>query len=75
MAHGLNSSKSFARPARQAIEKASENSIDSFQSEQRRMSNSEQRRMSNLALRLARRAQNRLIDNEGKLPGSTLFSK
>jgi len=67
MAHGLNSSKSFARPARQAIEKASENSIDSFQSEQRRMSN--------LALRLARRAQNRLIDNEGKLPGSTLFSK
>lgn len=37
MAHGLNSSKSPARPARQAIEKASESSIDAFKNEHRKM--------------------------------------
>jgi hypothetical protein len=67
MAHGLNSTKSPARPARQAIETASENSIDAFQNEHRKISN--------LAMRAARRAQNRLIDNEGRNPGSSIFSK
>jgi hypothetical protein len=67
MAHGLNSSKLPARPAHQAIEKASENSIDSFQSQRRRLDN--------LAMRVARRAQNRLIENEQRNPGNTLFSK
>jgi hypothetical protein len=67
MAHGLYSSKSPARPARQAIEKASESSIDAFKSEHRKMDN--------FAMRVARRAQNRLIDNEQRIPGSTIFSK
>ena len=67
MAHGFNSTKSFARPAHQALEIASETEIDCFKDEKRRIRN--------LALRLARRAQNRLLDNEGKLPGTTLIYK
>ncbi|MGA1980984.1 MAG: hypothetical protein ABSG84_00815 [Acidobacteriaceae bacterium] len=67
MAHGLNSSKTPARPAHQAIEKASDNSIGSFKSEHRRLDN--------LAMRWAKRAQNRLIANEHRDPGNTLFSK
>jgi hypothetical protein len=67
MAHGLNSTKTAARPARQAIETASESSIDAFKNEHRKMSN--------LAMRIARRAQNRLIENEGTVPGSTIFTK
>jgi hypothetical protein len=67
MAHGFNSTKSPARPARQAIETASESSIDAFKNEHGKISN--------LAMRTARRAQNRLIDNEGRNPGSTIFSK
>jgi hypothetical protein len=67
MAHGLNSTKSPARPARQAIEKASESSIDAFKTQHRKLSN--------LAMRIARRAQNRIIENEGKRSGNTIFSK
>jgi hypothetical protein len=67
MAHGFSSSKSYARPAHQAIEKSSEDSIDAFKSKHNKLSN--------LAMRTARRAQNRLIYNEGRNPGSLLFSK
>jgi hypothetical protein len=67
MAHGLNSSKTPARPSRQAIETASESSIDAFKNQHRKVSN--------LAMRFARRAQNRILDNEERLPGSTIFSK
>jgi hypothetical protein len=67
MAHGLNSTKSHARPSRQAIEHASESSIDAFKTASRKMNN--------FAMRIARRAQNRLLDNEQRLPGSTIFSK
>jgi hypothetical protein len=67
MMYGLNSSKSPARPAHQAIEKASENSIDAFKTEHRKLDN--------LAMRWAKRAQNRLLVNEQRNPGNTLFSK
>lgn len=67
MTHGFNSSKTPARPAHQAIEKASDDSINAFKSRQQKLAN--------LALRGARRAQNRLLDNEERIPGSTLFSK
>jgi hypothetical protein len=67
MTHGFNSSKTPARPAHQAIEKSSENSIDAFKTEHQKIDN--------LAMRAARRAQNRLIDNEENIPGSTIFSK
>lgn len=67
MAHGLNSTKSPARPAHQAIEKASESSIDHFKTQHRRLDN--------LAMRWAKRAQNRLLNNEQRTPGNTIFSK
>jgi hypothetical protein len=67
MAYGLNSSKTPARPAHQAIEKASEDSIDAFKTSQQKLDN--------LAMRTARRAQNRIIDNEENIPGSRIFSK
>jgi hypothetical protein len=67
MAYGLNSTKTPARPAHQAIEKSSEDSIDAFKTPHQKLDN--------LAMRAARRAQNRLIDNEEKIPGSTIFSK
>jgi hypothetical protein len=67
MAHGFNSTKTPARPAHQAIEKASETSIDEFKTKQHKIDN--------MAMRGARRAQNRLLYNEGNIPGSTLFSK
>jgi hypothetical protein len=67
MTHGFNSSKTPARPAHQAIEKASDDSINAFKSGPHKLAN--------LAMRSARRAQNRLLDNEERIPGSTLFSK
>jgi len=67
MAHGFNSTKTPARPAHQAIEKASETSIDEFKTRRHKMDN--------MAMRGARRAQNRLLDNEQNIPGSTIFSK
>jgi hypothetical protein len=67
MAHGLSSSKTPSRPARQAIEKASESCIDDFKSQHRKLDN--------LAMRSARKAQNRILDNEGRIPGSSIFSK
>jgi len=67
MAHGFSSTKTYARPAHQAIEKASESSIDDFKNPQTRLNN--------IAMRAARKAQNRLLDNEEKIPGSTIFSK
>jgi hypothetical protein len=67
MAHGFSSTKTYARPAHQAIEKASENSIDDFKTPQTKLNN--------VAMRGARRAQNRLLANEENIPGSTIFSK
>lgn len=67
MAHGFNSTKTPARPAHQAIEKASETSIDEFKTKQHKIDN--------IAMRGARRAQNRLLDNEQNIPGNTIFCK
>jgi hypothetical protein len=67
MTHGLGSFKTPSRPAHQAIEKAPADSINEFQTPQRRMDNR--------AMRFARKAQNRMLDNEEKIPGSTIFSK
>ncbi|HWB32508.1 MAG TPA: hypothetical protein VG714_04980 [Acidobacteriaceae bacterium] len=67
MARGLSSTKMYARPAHQAVEKASETTIDRFQTSDRRIRN--------IAMRLARRAQNRILANEANNPGGTLFCK
>lgn len=67
MTHRFSSFKAPSRPAHQAIEKAPANSIDEFQTPQRRLDNQ--------AMRFARKAQNRMIDNLENIPGSTIFSK
>jgi hypothetical protein len=67
MTHAFTSFKTPARPAHQAIEKAGHESVDEFKTPQRRLDN--------IAMRGARQAQNRLMDNEEKIPASTIFSK
>jgi hypothetical protein len=67
MAQGLDSGKMAARPSHEAIETAGEDSIDDFKSEEKKMDA--------VAMRGAKRAENRIIANEEKIPGSTIFSK
>ena len=67
MALGLDSSKMAARPSHEAIEPAGEDSIDDFKSDEKKMDN--------VAMRGAKRAQNRIIANQENIPGSTIFSK
>ena len=67
MAQGLDSSKMAARPSNEAIEVAGEDSIDDFKSDEKKMDN--------VAMRGAKRAQNRIIANQEEIPGSTIFSK
>jgi hypothetical protein len=64
---GLDSSKTAARPSHEAIEKAGEDSIDDFKSDQQKLDS--------IAMRGAKRAENRIGANEEKIPGSTIFSK
>jgi hypothetical protein len=68
MAHGLDSTKSGARPSHEAIEgRGSEDDIEAGKTDERKLDD--------LAMRAAKRAQNRLLDNEENIPGSTIFSK
>jgi len=66
MTHGFNSSNTSARPSHHAIEKAPD-SLNYFKNEREKLDN--------LAMRGARKAQNRLVYNEERIPGSTIFSK
>jgi hypothetical protein len=66
MAQGLNSTKTGARPAHEAIESnASATEVGK----------SEQQKMDDAAMQSAKRAQNRIHANEEKTPGNTIFSK
>lgn len=67
MAQGLDSSKTAARPSHEAIEAAGEDKIDDFKSEEKKMDD--------VAMRSAKRAENRILANEERIPGSTIFSK
>jgi hypothetical protein len=67
MAQGFDSSKTPSRPSEEAIEPAGEDSIDAFKSEHQRLDD--------LAMRAAKRAQNRIIADEEEIPGSKIFSK
>ena len=66
MAQGLNSTKSAARPAHEAIE--DETTADEA-------NKSDQERMDHAAMQSAKRAQNRIVSNEEKTPGNSVFSK
>ena len=68
MAHGLDSTKSEARPSHEAIE--GRGSGDELTDEK-----SKQERLDVNAMRGAKRAENRILNDEGKVPGSTIFTK
>jgi hypothetical protein len=66
MAQGLNSTKTGARPAHEAIESnASATEVGK----------SEQQKMDDAAMQSAKRAQNRIHSNEETTPGNMIFSK
>lgn len=66
MASGLDSTKTGARPSHEAIES---------DTEANRATESPQKRMDHVAMESAKRAQNRLHDDETKNPGSSEFTK
>jgi hypothetical protein len=66
MAQGLNSTKTGARPAHEAIESnASATEVNK----------TPQQKMDDAAMQSAKRAQNRIHSNEETTPGNTIFSK
>jgi hypothetical protein len=67
MAQGLDLGKMAARPSEEAVETAGEDSIKDFKSDEKKIDN--------VAMRGAKRAENRIVANEEKIPGSTIFSK
>ena len=58
--------KMAARPSEEAVETAG-GEIDDFKSDEKKMDG--------VAMRMAKRAENRIVANEEKIPGSTIFSK
>jgi hypothetical protein len=67
MEQDLNSSKSAARPSHEAIEDKIGTSklTDATEAE----------KIDQAAMRGAKRAENRILNNEEKIPSSTIFSK
>ena len=59
--------KMAARPSAEAVEPAGDDSIDDFKSDEKKMDN--------VAMRGAKRAENRIVAYEEKIPGSTIFTK
>jgi hypothetical protein len=64
MEQDLNTSKTAARPSHSAIE--DKVGIGG---------NAEEQKIDQVAMRGAKRAENRILNNEEKIPGSTIFSK
>lgn len=67
MAQGLDLGKMASRPSEEAVEKSGEDQIDDFKSDEKKMDD--------VAMRGAKRAENRIVGNEERIPGSTIFSK
>ena len=61
MATGVNATKTPARPSHEAVEPGGEAT--------------EQQKMDKVGMESAKRAQNRIHDNEETTPGNTIFSK
>jgi hypothetical protein len=66
MAIGVNSTKTGARPAHEAIESNADATM---------VGKSEQKKIDHAAMESAKRAENRIHQNEEKTPGNTIFSK
>jgi hypothetical protein len=67
MAQGLDSTKTPARPSHESIEESSGGATD--------LGETPLEHVDHEAMESAKRAQNRLHDDEGKLPGSQIFTK
>ena len=67
MASGLDSTKTPARPSHEAIEPSGGNASDAAETPRKRLDHE--------AMESAKRAQNRIHDNEEKNPEDTLFTK
>ena len=67
MASGLDSTKTGARPSHEAIESTGGNATDA--------AGSKREHMDHQAMESAKRAQNRIHDNETKNPGNSEFTK
>ena len=67
MASGLDSTKTPARPSHEAIESSGGNATDTNQSARERLDKE--------AMESAKRAQNRIHDDEQKNPEDTIFTK
>jgi hypothetical protein len=65
MASGLDSTKTTERPSHEAIESDGAHAIDS----------TPQERLDHSAMESAKRAQNRIHDDEGRNPGTEIFTK
>jgi len=59
--------KMAARPSHEAVETAGEDNIKDFVRNEKKLDN--------VAMHMAKRAENRIVGNEEKIPGSTIFSK
>lgn len=66
MAQGLNSTKTGARPSHEAIEQNSSAT---------EVGKTAQERADAAAMESAKRAQNRIHNNENQTPGNTMFTK
>jgi hypothetical protein len=67
MAQGLDLGKMASRPSQEAVETAGEHTIDELKSDEKKMDV--------VAMRGAKRGENRMTANEERIPGSTIFSK
>jgi hypothetical protein len=67
MEQDLNTSKTAARPSHGAIEDRIGTS--------KLTDKTEQEKLDQIAMKAAKRGENRFLNNEEKIPGSTIFSK
>lgn len=67
MAQGLDATKSPARPSHESIESTGGQATE--------VTETPLEHADHEAMESAKRAQNRLHDNEGKIPGSQIFTK
>ncbi len=67
MANGLDSTKMASRPSHEAIE--------STGGEATGVGETAERRLDQAAMESAKRAQNRIHADEGKVPGTSIFTK
>ena len=67
MAIGVDSTKTAARPSHEAIESTGGTATG--------VAETPQQRVDHAAMESAKRAQNRIHDNEGKNPGTSVISK